>query len=162
EKLLPMGECVEVMRQALATLARGEAVLPLRTMVRLPDRPGLLGLMPAYLGAPAIMGLKVVTVMPGNHGTEFDSHQGAVMIFEAEHASALGALDATAITAIRTAAVSAVATQALAGEDAGDLALLGSGTQAVSHLEAMQVARRLRRVRVWSRDPGRARAFADR
>ena len=62
--LLPMDECVDVMARALETLARGEAVLPLRSMVRLPDRPGLLGLMPAYLGAPAVMGLKVVTVMP--------------------------------------------------------------------------------------------------
>lgn len=161
-ELLRMDECIDVMRQALETLARGDAVLPLRSMVRLPDRPGLLGLMPAYLGTPAVMGLKVVTVMPHNHGTEFDSHQGAVMIFEVEHGRPLAVIDATSITAIRTAAVSGVATLALAREDAGDLAILGTGTQAASHLEAMRVVRRLRRVRVWSRDPAHARAFAER
>lgn len=162
EELLTMDQCVEVMGGALMTLARGDAVLPLRTMTWLPDRSGLLGLMPACLGAPPVMGLKVVSVMPGNHGTEFDSHQGAVMIFEVVHGRPLAVIDATSITAIRTAAVSGVATRALAREDAGDLAILGSGVQAASHLDAMAAVRPLRRVRVWSRDPGRSRGFAER
>src|SRR5512145_724071 len=110
--------------EALMTLARGDSVLPLRTMVRLPDRPGLLGLMPAYLGSPRVMGLKAVTVMPGNHGTVYDSHQGAVLIFEVEHGCPLAVIDGTSVTAIRTAAVSGVAARALAREDAGDLAIL--------------------------------------
>jgi len=160
ETLLPMNECVEVMREALSTLARGDAVLPLRSMMRLPDGSGLLGLMPAYLGSPRVMGLKVVSVMPGNHGTEFDSHQGAVMIFEVEHGCPLAIIDATSITAIRTAAVSGVATQALARADAGDLAILGSGTQAATHLDAMATVCKLRRVRIWSRDPDHLRGLA--
>ncbi len=160
--LLPMDECVEVMSEALATLARGDAVLPLRSLVWLPDRSGLLGIMPAVLGAPAVMGLKVVTVMPGNHGTEYDSHQGAVLIFEVAHGRLLAVIDGSSITAIRTAAVSGVATRLLATESAGDLAILGSGVQAASHLDAMKTVRRLRRVRVWSRDLAHARAFAER
>ncbi|HTR96938.1 MAG TPA: hypothetical protein VMH61_03465, partial [Candidatus Acidoferrales bacterium] len=68
-------------------------------------------------------------------------------------------LDASAITAIRTAAASALATDALARADAGDLAILGSGTQARTHLEAMACVRTLRRVRVWSRTRSRADAF---
>lgn len=162
ERLLPMGECIDVMERALKALARGDAVLPLRSMLRLPDRPGLLGLMPGYLGDPACFGLKVVTVMPQNHGTEFDSHQGAVMLFEVEHGSPIAIFDGSSITAIRTAAVSGAATRALAREDAGDLALLGSGVQASSHLEAMAAVRPLRRVRVWSRNLENALAFAER
>jgi len=158
--LLPMAECVDVMRQALETVSLGDAVLPLRTLMWLPDRSGLLGLMPAYLGVPRVVGLKVVTVMPGNHGTELDSHQGAVLLFEADRGSLFAIVDATSITAIRTAAVSAAATRLLAREDAGDLALLGCGTQASSHLDAMAAVRDLRRVRVWSRDAARAGAFA--
>ncbi|TMQ59427.1 MAG: ornithine cyclodeaminase family protein [Candidatus Eisenbacteria bacterium] len=161
-KLLPMAECVDLMAEALRTLSRGHAVLPLRTAVWLPDRSGLLGVMPAYLGAPPSMGLKAVSVMPGNHGTEYDSHQGVVLLFEIEHGSLLAVIDATSITAIRTAAVSAAATRLLAREDAGDLAILGSGVQAASHLEAMRVARPIRRVRVWSRDAAHARSFAER
>jgi len=160
--LLPMGECVEVMANALRALAGQQAILPLRSLMWLPDRSGLLGLMPGYLGEPECMGIKVVTVMPGNHGTPYDAHQGAVLLFEVEHGRLLAVIDASSITSIRTAAVSGVATRMLAREEAGDLAILGSGVQAASHLEAMQVVRTLRRVRVWSRSAASARAFAAR
>jgi ornithine cyclodeaminase len=159
-ELLPMESCVGVMRDALATFARGDSVLPLRSMVWLPDRSGLLGLMPGYLGEPRSFGLKVVSVMPGNHGTPYDSHQGVVMLFGLEHGEPLAILDATAITAIRTAAASAAATDALAREDAGDLALIGSGAQGRTHLAAMRAVRKLRRVRVWSRTRAHAERFA--
>jgi len=161
-RLLPMKECAELMAETLRTLARGDAVQPLRTAMWLPDRSGLLGVMPAYLGKPRSMGLKAVSVMPGNHGTPYDSHQGAVLLFEAEHGSLLAVIDGSSITAIRTAAVSAAATRVLAREDAGDLAILGTGVQASTHLEAMSATRSLSRVRVWSRDPAHARAFAER
>jgi ornithine cyclodeaminase/alanine dehydrogenase-like protein (mu-crystallin family) len=159
-ELLVMQECISLMRATLMTLSSGDVVQPLRSKVRLPDGSGILGLMPAYLGEPRSFGLKVVTVMPGNHGTPFDSHQGVVMLFGIQHGEPIAVLDATAITAIRTAAASAAATDALARTDAGDLALLGSGAQARTHLAAMQAVRRLRRVRVWSRSRANAERFA--
>jgi ornithine cyclodeaminase len=158
--LLPMAECVDVMAEALAALARGEAVLPLRSMVWMPDRSGLLGVMPAYLGAPAALGLKVVSVIEGNHGTDRDSHQGAVLLFDTTTGTLLAVIDATSITAIRTAAVSGLATRLLAREDAGDLAMIGSGVQASAHLAAMRAVRKLRRVRVCSKSHPQALAFA--
>jgi ornithine cyclodeaminase len=160
QRLLTMEACIEVMAKALMALSRGEAVLPLRSMVRMPDQTGLIGLMPGYLGDPASLGLKVVSIFPGNHGTELDSHQGAVMLFDVRHGSLMAVMDASSITAIRTAAVSGVATRALAREDAGDLAILGSGVEAITHLAAMKSVRRLRRVRVWSRTPESAHGFA--
>ncbi len=161
-ELLTVAECVPVMRAALTTFSSGDSVLPLRSMLRLPDGSGLLGLMPGYLGAPRSFGLKVVSVMPGNHGTEFDSHQGVVMLFGLTHGEPLAILDATAITAVRTAAASGAATEVLARDDAGDLALIGSGTQARTHLAAMRAVRRVRRVRVWSRTAENAERFARR
>ncbi len=161
-RLLPMSDCVDLMEQALKALSRGDAVLPLRSMVWLPDRSGLLGLMPGYLGEPRSFGLKVVSIMPGNHGGKYDSHQGVVLLFGVEHGEPLAVIDASSITAIRTAATSGVATRSLARSDAGDLAILGSGVQAVSHLDAMRAVRPLRRVRVWSRTEANARRFADR
>ncbi|MGH7555073.1 MAG: ornithine cyclodeaminase family protein [Longimicrobiales bacterium] len=158
--LLPMAECIERMAEALAALARGEAAVPLRSLLWLPERTGLLGMMPAYYLPAGVMGIKVVSVMPGNHGTRYDAHQGGVLLFETKHGQPLALVDATEITAIRTAAVSAVATRLLARDDAGDLAILGSGVQAASHLEAMALARPLRRVRVWSRTPEHASRFA--
>jgi alanine dehydrogenase len=161
-QLLPMRECMEIMKEALGALARGSVILPLRQVMWLPEKVGALGMMPAYAGELQIMGLKVVSVFPGNHGTPYDSHMGAVMIFETKHGQPLAIMDATEITAIRTAAASGVATRLLAKEDAGDLAILGSGTQAKSHLEAMLLCRAIRRVRVWSRNQQKADEFAAR
>ena len=160
--LLPMQECMSAMAEALETLARGEAILPLRQVLLLPGGIGAFAVMPAYLGSPRAIGVKAITVFPGNHGTEYDSHQGAVLLFESERGRLLAIMDASSITAIRTAAVSGVATRLLAREDAGDLAILGTGVQARTHLEAMLLARRIRRVRVFSRDPDQVRVFAER
>lgn len=159
-RLLPMDECIDVMARTLATVARGDAILPLRPMIRLPDSPNIFALMPAYLGDPRSLGVKVLTVFPVNHGTAIDAHQGAVLLFEAEHGRLLAILDATTVTAIRTAAVSAVATRLLARENADDLAILGAGTQGRTHIEAMAVVRPIRRVRIWSRTTDHARALA--
>lgn len=161
-RLLPMGECIDVMADALKTLARGEVILPLRPVMWMPEKVGALGMMPAYIGDLKIMGVKVVSVFPGNQGTEYDSHMGAVMLFEAEHGRPLAMIDASEITAIRTAATTGVATKLLAREDAGDLAILGSGVQARTHLEAMLLVRTIRRVRVWSRTREHAEEFAER
>lgn len=160
--LLPMAACIDAMEAALRALAQDDAVLPLRSMVWMPDRSGLLGLMPAYLGAPRTLGLKVISYLPGNHGGDRDSHQGAVLLFDTLNGQLLAMIDASSITAIRTAAVSGLATRLLARKDAGDLAILGSGVQAASHLDAMHAVRTLRRVRVCSASLARASAFARR
>ena len=119
-ELLPMADCIDAVGEALSALAKGDAVLPLRTMVWMPDKSGLLGLMPSYLGAPRSLGLKVISYLPKNHGSERDSHQGAVLLFDADTGSLLAVIDASSITAIRTAAASGLATRLLANEDAGE------------------------------------------
>ncbi len=162
EDLLPMPACIDVMQQVFTALARGEATMPLRTLMWLPDKSGLLASMPAHLPKINAIGLKAITVFPGNEGTEFDSHIGVVLLFGARHGELLAIMDATSITAIRTAAVSGFATKLLAREEAGDLAILGSGTQARTHLAAMVAVRQIRRVRVWSRHPENAGRFAER
>ncbi|HEY9226603.1 MAG TPA: ornithine cyclodeaminase family protein [Gemmatimonadaceae bacterium] len=163
DRLLPMDKCVDVMASALSSLARGDAVLPLRTVMRIPKTDNFFAAMPGYVevDGEGVFGAKLVTVFPGNQGTAFDSHQGAVLIFDNEHGGVAAVLDGTAITSTRTAAVSGVATRALAREDASTLAILGSGVQAHTHLRAMCVVRQIRRVRVWSRNHDNARKLAD-
>jgi alanine dehydrogenase len=161
-KLLPMAACMDVMERTLAALALGEAELPLRTILWTPGKAGGFGLMPATLPAEKVLGVKAVTFFPVNEGTELDTHQGAVLLFEAERGRLLAVMDATSITAIRTAAVSGVATRLLAREDASDLAIVGSGVQARTHLEAMLLAREIRSVRVASQSLDRAKRFAAR
>lgn len=161
-----MRECIDVMTDAFHALARGDAVLPLRQVVRLPDSKNLLALMPAALGpgGPArhgpALGAKIITVFPGNDATPYDSHMGVVLLFDTELGRLLAIMDASSITAIRTAAVSGLATRLLARRDAADLAILGAGVQAMTHLEAMRCVRPITRIRVWSRTSERASAFA--
>jgi ornithine cyclodeaminase len=160
-RLLPMDECVEVMAEALAALERGEMHQPLRFVVRPPDAAGLLGLMPAHRsGASAAFGLKAVCVMPGNPDRGLDAHQGVVILSDGETGEVRAVVNASAITGIRTAAVSGVATRLLAREDARELAVLGAGVQARSHLEAMAVVGAFERARIWSRTPAHAEALA--
>jgi alanine dehydrogenase len=158
-KLLPMEDCIGVMRETLKTLARGDAVLPLRLVLRQPDGRGALSVMPAYLGNPRVLGVKVISVFSGNQDTKFEAHQGAVLIFETQNGRLLGMVDASSITAIRTAAVSGVATETLANKDAESLAILGSGTQASTHLASMLQVRKVKNVKVWSRNVDHAKRF---
>jgi ornithine cyclodeaminase len=161
EQVLPMQACIKVMTQAMMALAKGQVHLPLRMVVRLPEAAGVMALMPAYLaGESAALGVKVINVFNGNPAEGKDSHQGAVLLFDAETGEPLAVMNASAITAIRTAAVSGVATRLLAREEAGDLAIIGSGVQARSHLAAMAYVRSIRRVRIASRNFEHARRFA--
>jgi ornithine cyclodeaminase/alanine dehydrogenase-like protein (mu-crystallin family) len=160
--LLPMAECIDAMTDALRTLAQGGAILPLRQIVRLPDGRNAFALMPAVLDEPPALGAKVITVFPGNDATPYDSHQGAVLLFDTEHGRLIAIIDASTVTALRTAAVTAVATRLLSRPESRTLALLGAGVQAATHLESVSLVRPIRDVRVWSRSGERARRFAER
>jgi ornithine cyclodeaminase/alanine dehydrogenase-like protein (mu-crystallin family) len=156
-RLLPVGECIEVMAEVLAALARNELYNPLRFVIRPPGEHTLMGLMPAHRGGEdAVYSLKTVCIAPGNAARGLDSHQGIVALFDGETGATRALMNAGAITAIRTAAVSAVATRLLARPGSSTLAILGAGTQGRSHLDAMRAVLPVERVRVWSRTPGHA------
>ena len=153
--LLSMKELIPVMARALADLSSGKVVQPVRVMVPVAEHGGFLGVMPAYGGA---LGAKLVTFFPNNKGMH--THHALILLFRPETGEPLVTMDGRLITEMRTAAVSAVATQHLARRNASVLAILGSGVQARSHLEALRLVRDVRDVRVWS--PRNARAFAER
>jgi ornithine cyclodeaminase/alanine dehydrogenase-like protein (mu-crystallin family) len=150
-RLLPMAECIDLMADALGGLARGEVHNPLRPVVRPPGHPSLMGLMPAHRGGDApLWALKALTIVPGNSSRGLDSHQGFVALFDGDTGSPTAIMNAGGITAVRTAAVSGLATRLLAREDVKTLAILGTGTQGRSHLEAMEAVRNFERIVVWS------------
>jgi ornithine cyclodeaminase/alanine dehydrogenase-like protein (mu-crystallin family) len=149
-------ELIPAMERALRALSSGEVAQPVRVMVPVAGHRGFLGSMPAYAGAQ--LGAKLVTFFPGNEGVP--THHALIILFRPETGEPLAVMDGRLITEMRTAAVSAAATRALARPDAAVLALLGSGVQAQSHLEALRLVRDFREVRVWS--PRNADAFARR
>lgn len=159
-RLLPMGECIEVMAEALTALERGNMSMPLRSVFRPPDAGSLMGLMPAHR-VDAAYGLKAICIFPGNPARGLDAHQGAVLLFDGETGELRAAMNASAITEVRTAAVSGVATLLLARDDARELAILGAGVQARAHVAAMGAVREFERVRIWSRTPEHAQALAE-
>ncbi|MDX2438212.1 MAG: ornithine cyclodeaminase family protein [Acidobacteriota bacterium] len=160
-ELLPMRECMDVVAEALGDLARGEGSQPLRSEIVLPDRRGVLAWMPGSLASGKPFGVKILSVLDNAAKMGLDSHQGGVMIFDPDTGSPLALLEAGAITAVRTAAVSALATERLARTNTTTLAILGAGTQARSHIEAMLEVRPFERIRVWSRDSETVARFVE-
>jgi ornithine cyclodeaminase len=155
-----MAECIDLMHRTMIAVSERRVVLPLRSVMVMPGDRGMLGNMPGYLAEPECFGVKLVSLIRRNKPPLYSSHLGLVLLFEAEHGCPVALLDAAEITAIRTAAASGLATRLLAKPEAGHLALLGAGEQARSHLAAMLAVRTLRRVRIWSRDGGKAAEFA--
>lgn len=160
-RALPMADCIELMAQTMASVSRGDALIPLRTVMALPGG-NMFAAMPGHLAHPHALGAKLICIYPNNAHRALPSHCGLVVLFDPDTGLPRAVLDAAAVTAVRTAAASGVATRMLAREDAGSLAILGAGEQATTHLEAMASVRRLRSVRLWARDAAKARAFAER
>jgi ornithine cyclodeaminase/alanine dehydrogenase-like protein (mu-crystallin family) len=160
-QLLDMEGCIEAMAGILEALARGELFQPLRSIAFPPGEKSGIGLMPAHRsGASAAYSLKTICLFPDNPTRGLDAHQGTVTLFSGETGQVRALMNASAITAIRTAAVSAVATRLLAREDASELAILGSGVQGRSHIEAMRAVKPWERIRIASRTHEHAQALA--
>jgi len=150
--LLPMDECIVVMEKMFHSMANGDCIQPLRSMMWLPGRAGLLGMMPGHAESMGVMGIKVISVFHGNRDAGLPSHQGVVILFDAKHGQPLMLFDATEITAIRTAAASAVATRLLSRENSELLAIIGSGEQAERHIESILLVRKIKQANIWSRN----------
>lgn len=155
-------DCADAVAAALAAHARGEAKMPLRSMVPFEGAAGFFGLMPAWRGgSDPVFSLKSLVIAPGNPARGLDAHQGTVTLFDGETGVPRAILDASAVTSVRTAAVSAVATRLLAREDARVLTILGAGVQGRAHLRALPETREFDEVRVYSPSVEHARALAD-
>ena len=159
--LLPMDECIEVMDKMFRSLASGECVQPLRSLMWLPDRSGVLGMMPGHSTSLGVMGIKVISVFHANREAGLPSHQGVVILFDAQHGQPLMFFDALEITAIRTAAASALATRVLARENAELLAIIGSGEQAKRHIDALLLVRNIKQINLWSRNEKNAKELVN-
>jgi ornithine cyclodeaminase/alanine dehydrogenase-like protein (mu-crystallin family) len=151
-----MEDLIPAMARALADLSAGKVVQPVRLMLPVMERDGFLLAMPACTAGA--LGAKLVTFYPGNRG--IPTHHALILLFHPETGEPLVTMDGRLITEMRTAAASAVATQCLANARTSVLAILGSGVQAGSHLEALRLVREFREVRVWS--PRHAQTFAAR
>lgn len=149
-----MEELIPAMAGALRDFSAGRIQQPLRVVLPVAQHNGFFAVMPASGGGA--LGAKLVTFYPNNQGRP--THHAMILLFRPETGEPLVTMDGRLITEMRTAAASAVATDLLARREVNVLAILGSGVQARSHLEALGIVRHFREVRVWS--PRRAPEFA--
>lgn len=158
-RLLSVAACIEAVEQAQRALSAGEAIMPVRLPLRLPEHAVHLS-MPAGLPGLGALGLKAVTAFPGNPAIGEPQIQGVVVLNDVATGRVLAVMDAAHLTGIRTAAASALATRELALPDASIVALVGAGVQAATHLEAMAAVRPVVQARVVARSLASAERFA--
>jgi ornithine cyclodeaminase/alanine dehydrogenase-like protein (mu-crystallin family) len=156
---LHVAELIDAMERALAEFSAGKIQQPVRTVFPFGEEKSLFGLMPSYVPSLPALGAKLVTVCPGNTARGLDTHQAMIVMLDPVTGVAEAILDGRYITEVRTAAVSAVSARRLARRDARVLGILGSGVQARSHFEALQLVREFREVRAWSPTAARLRKF---
>jgi len=147
--VLTMDDLIETMTSALRRFSTGRVLQPIRSVISIKD-DAFFGTMPALAQAPAALGAKLVTVFGGNTARGLPTHLASIVLLDPETGALLALLDGRYITESRTAAVSAVSSRLLARKTAATLAIIGSGVQARSHLEALARVHRLRQVTVWS------------
>ena len=160
--VLGMPALIDAMRDVLAEFSAGTTQQPLRTVLQVGAEQAFFGIMPACVPALDAMGTKLVTVFESNAARGLPTHLATIVLLDPSSGALVAIVDGRYITEARTAAVSAVSSGLLARPDAGVLALIGSGVQARSHLDALAHVRALREVRVWSPDPARRRSFVER
>jgi thiomorpholine-carboxylate dehydrogenase len=159
-KHLRMAELIPAMEKALMDFSAGKVTQPVRSVIKVEvaAATGFLGLMPAL--TPNGLGLKAVTFYPSNAERGIPTHMATIFLVDPETGTPLAIMDGRLITEMRTAAVSSAATKLLAPPDAKVLAILGSGVQARSHVEALQLVRKFEEIRVWSPTREHAQRFA--
>jgi ornithine cyclodeaminase/alanine dehydrogenase-like protein (mu-crystallin family) len=156
---LRMVDLIPAMEKALIDFSAGKVTQPVRSVIKVDPPGGFLGLMPAL--TPHGLGLKAVTFYPSNAERGIPTHMATIFLVDPETGTPLAIMDGRLITEMRTAAVSAAATKLLAPLGAKILAVLGSGVQARSHVEALRLVRQFEEVRVWSSTQKHAKPFAE-
>jgi ornithine cyclodeaminase/alanine dehydrogenase-like protein (mu-crystallin family) len=157
---LHMAELIDAMERALVEFSAGKIQQPVRTMFPFGVEKSLFALMPSYVPSLPALGVKLVSICPGNTARGLDTHQAMIVMLDPVTGTAEATLDGRYITEVRTAAVSAVSARRLARGNARVLGILGSGVQARSHFQALKLVREFHEVRAWSPTAARLRKFA--
>lgn len=157
---LPMADAVEAMKRAYAQLSGGQAHLPLRSRIGVEGADGVSLFMPAYLPEDDGLAVKIVSVFPRNPEMDLPTIYALVIALDPASGRPLAILEGASLTAIRTGAGSGAATDILARESAHSAAIIGSGVQARTQLEAICCVRQIDRVSVYSPNREHAEAFA--
>ena len=155
-----MREAIEIVKGAFAQLSAGKAVVPLRTQLPVERHEGVTLFMPAYLSESDDLGVKIVSVFPGNLEMGLPTIFALVVVVEAATGRPVAVMDGTYLTALRTGAASGAATDLLARQDARAAAIFGAGAQGRTQLLAVCEVRDIERAWVYDVNPQAAERYA--
>jgi ornithine cyclodeaminase/alanine dehydrogenase-like protein (mu-crystallin family) len=165
--VLTMDELIETMSIALGRFSSGAVDQPIRPVISIKGDNGFFATMPAFVrsadsgaASAGALGAKLVTVFVDNNDRGLPSHLASIVLLDPDTGALLALMDGRYITEVRTGAVSAVSSRLLARKTATSLAIIGSGVQAQSHLEALRRIHQFRSVSVWSPNKSQRDAFA--
>ncbi len=160
EKTLTMQQCIPAMKNAFSALSTGEAVMPLRSALEMEADNATALFMPAYLPEIGKFSVKTVNMNRNNPGKGLHLIHAMMMVFDSNTGVPLAVMDAESITAMRTGAVSGLATSLLARADSTVAAIIGTGTQGETQLEAVCCVRNIQKAYVFDIQADRAKGFA--
>lgn len=148
QRIFTMHDAVEADKQAFRIYSEGGSVVPLRVNIGAPNYEGQTLFMPGYVEELDSMGVKIVSVFPHNIKKGKPSVPATMVLIDGTSGEVCCILDGTYLTQLRTGAAAGAATDLLARKDAQIGALIGTGGQALTQLEAMLTVRDLKEVRI--------------
>lgn len=160
-QVVDMRQAITALKEAYIQLSTGKAVLPLRTQVPVQSQNGVSLFMPAYLSASDALGIKIVSVFPGNQKMGLPTIHAIVIAVDATTGRPIAFMDGTFLTALRTGAASGLATDLLSRAKASVAAIIGAGAQARTQLEAICTVRAVKKVWVYDCSPEQTEAYVE-
>ncbi|RGU90405.1 ornithine cyclodeaminase family protein [Clostridium sp. AF15-17LB] len=162
KKVFTIKDAIEADKKAFQLVVEGKCDAPLRTNIQAPKHDGCFLFMPAYVEEMDTASLKIINIFPHNIDNGIPSSPAQVLLIDGKTGIVTAVLDGTYVTQLRTGAASGAAFDVLARKDARIGALIGTGGQAATQLEAMMAARNLEEVRVYDMNYERTQDFAAR
>lgn len=161
KKVFTMKDAIETNKECFKLFSEGKSEVPLRTTIQAPNHNGVFLFMPSYVEELDAAGLKVVNIFPENVKENLPTAPAQVLLIDGKTGIVTAILDGTYVTQLRTGASSGAAFDLFAIKNAKIGALIGTGGQAATQLEAMMVARELDEVRIFDLDEKRRQAFVN-
>ncbi len=156
-----MSEAIDAVGDGFRRFSLGEANVPLRSGIHIPEANGTILFMPVYMPSAGKVGLKVVSVFKDNPALHLPAIHALVVIVDAGTGKPLALMDGEYLTALRTGAASGVATKLLAREDSKVCAVIGAGVQGRTQLQAVCAVRPIKRALILDKHLNNARNFKD-
>lgn len=159
-QVFSMKDAIEADKLAFRLFSEGKTEVPLRTQIVSEKQNGTFLFMPAYAPDLDAAALKIINIFPDNIDKGLSSAPAQVLLVDGKNGYVNALLDGATVTQLRTGAASGVALDLLGRKDAKSGALIGTGGQAATQLEAMLCIRTLETVFVYDQNPERTRDFA--